>query len=104
MGRPKQFTREEVLKKAIPVFWNHGYADASLHDLEQATGVNKSGLYSEFKDKQDLFLACLRYYMENLGATAILSAQPLGWHNIEQLAKLKLECHHGQKGCFGINS
>ena len=54
MGRPKNFNREGVLEKALPVFWRRGFADASLHELELATGVNKSGLYSEFKDKEDL--------------------------------------------------
>jgi hypothetical protein len=29
-------------------------------------GVNKSGLYSEFKDKEDLFMQSLRYYLESL--------------------------------------
>jgi hypothetical protein len=41
MGRPKNFSREEVLEKAMPVFWKHGFADTSLQDLEQATGVNQ---------------------------------------------------------------
>jgi hypothetical protein len=49
MGRRKNFTREAVLEKALPVFWRVGFAEASLHELEQATGVNKSGLYAEFK-------------------------------------------------------
>ena len=51
MGRPKNFSREEVLEKAMPVFWKHGFADTSLQELERATGVNKSGLYTEFRDK-----------------------------------------------------
>ena len=61
MGRPKGFSREEVLEKAMPIFWAHGFADTTLRDLEQATGVNKSGLYMEFCDKEDLFFffACL---------------------------------------------
>ncbi len=53
MGRPKGFNREEVLEKAMSVFWRHGFADTSLQDLERATGVNKSGLYTEFRDKED---------------------------------------------------
>jgi AcrR family transcriptional regulator len=57
MGRPKKFNRQGVLEKALPVFWRCGLADASLHELEIATGVNKSGLYSEFKDKEDLFIS-----------------------------------------------
>ena len=62
MGRPKNFTRDAVLEKALPVFWRRGFADASLHELEQATWVNKSGLYAEFKDKEDLFVQSLRCY------------------------------------------
>jgi TetR/AcrR family transcriptional regulator, copper-responsive repressor len=30
MGRPKNFSREEVLEKAMPVFWTHGFSDTSL--------------------------------------------------------------------------
>src|ERR1700737_5253158 len=64
MGRPKNFTRDAVLEKALPVFWRRGFADTSLQELEKTTGVNKSGLYAEFKDKEDLFVQSLRYYLE----------------------------------------
>src|SRR5258708_5098930 len=30
--------------------WTHGFSDTSLQDLEPATGVNESGLYTEFRD------------------------------------------------------
>src|SRR5258708_12255406 len=60
MGRRKLFTREDVLDKAIPIFWEHGLAETSVQDLEQATGVRKSGLYTEFKNKEDLFVEGLR--------------------------------------------
>jgi TetR/AcrR family transcriptional regulator, copper-responsive repressor len=39
MRRPKKFSREEVLKKAMPVFWTRGFSDTSLQDLERVTGV-----------------------------------------------------------------
>src|SRR6266446_3346573 len=45
MGRPKNFNRKGVLDRAIPVFWKHGFANTTLQHLEEATGVNKSGLY-----------------------------------------------------------
>ena len=104
MGRPKNFSREEVLEKAMPVFWKHGFADASLQDLERATGVNKSGLYSEFKGKEDLFLACLRHYLERQGKRGFLTKEPLGWKNIEAFLK-NGPLNKGEKqGCFAINS
>src|SRR5271156_3920974 len=64
MGRRKLFTREAVLNKTIPVFWKHGLAETSVQDLEQATGVRKSGLYAEFKDKEEMFVASMRQYFE----------------------------------------
>src|ERR1700733_5824403 len=80
MGRPKNFSREEVLEKAMPVFWKHGFADTSLQDLERATGGNKSGLYTEFRDKEDLFVACLCHYLETQEKRWLLTKEPLGWN------------------------
>lgn len=99
MGRTKGFERSEVLSKAIQVFWKKGYADTSLSDLEKATGVNKSGLYAEFKDKDDLFVASLKHYGEQHPVEGILTAEPLGWNNIEKFLKMGMVCA-GQKGCF----
>jgi AcrR family transcriptional regulator len=104
MGRPKKFNREGVLEKALPVFWRRGFADASLHELEQATGVNKSGLYAEFEDKEDLFVQSLRYYLENLEKKGLLTAEPLGWDNIERFLKVGPCSMEGQKGCFAVSS
>ena len=104
MGRPKNFSRETVLEKALPVFWKHGFADTSLQDLEKATGVNKSGLYAEFADKGDLYLESLRYYLRKRQKEELLTASPLGWNNIERFLKLAPCSLEGQKGCFSINS
>jgi AcrR family transcriptional regulator len=104
MGRPKNFSREEVLEKAMPVFWKHGFADTTLQDLERATGVNKSGLYTEFRDKEDLFLACLRRYLEHQGKRGLLTKEPLGWKNIETFLKSGPLNKGEKQGCFAINS
>src|SRR6201990_2967059 len=104
MGRPKNFSREEVLEKAMPVFWKHGFADTSLQDLERATGVNKSGLYTEFRDKEDLFVACLRHYLESQGKRRFLTREPLGWKNVESFLKSGPLNKGEQQGCFSVNS
>ena len=103
MGRRKLFTREDVLNKTIPVFWKHGLAETSVQDLEQATGVRNSGLYAEFKDKEDLFVASMRQYFDMLTARGALTKHPLGWNNVEGFLKV---CYGswGQKGCFSVNS
>lgn len=103
MGRPKCFDRNEVLDAAIQLFWKKGFADTSLSDLEKATGVNKSGLYSEFKDKEDIFLESVKHYRDKSSVIAILQKEPLGWENIETLFRAAGSCK-GQKGCFIANT
>jgi AcrR family transcriptional regulator len=104
MGRPKNFSREGVLEKALPVFWKYGFADTSLQELEKATGVNKSGLYAEFADKGDLYLESLRHYSRKRQEDEFLTAKPLGWKNIERFLKLAPCSLEGRKGCFSVNS
>ena len=104
MGRPKSFSREEVLEKAMPVFWTHGFSDTSLQDLERATGVNKSGLYTEFRDKEDLFVACLRHYLKGQENRGLLTKEPLGWKNIETFLKSGPLNKGEKQGCFAVNS
>ena len=104
MGRPKKYDRDDVLKKATKLFWRRGFARTGLQDLEKATDVNKSGLYSEFKSKEDIFLSSLKYYYDNRGSGEILVREPLGWNNIEDFFKLISKGWSGENGCLGINS
>ena len=104
MARPRNFSREGVLERALPVFWKHGFADASLQELEKATGVNKSGLYSEFSGKEELFLESLRFYLDRVAQDRLLMIEPLGWDNIERFLKLAPGNTEGQNGCFAVSS
>lgn len=103
-GRPKNFCRSDILDKALPVFWQNGFASTSLQLLEQATGVNKSGLYSEFESKDELYNECMRHYLSNSTSSEILNRQPLGWQNIEDLIKSPYYGEREQKGCFTVSS
>ena len=104
MGRPKKYERDEVLKNAMRLFWKRGFAHTGLQDLEKATGVNKSGLYAEFKDKDDIFVSSLQYYYDNRGGGKYLVAEPFGWNNIENFLKFTAKGWSGEKGCLNINS
>ena len=104
IGRPKHFSRAQVMEKSIPVFWQHGFASTSLADLEAATGVNRSGLYTEFRDKEDLFLASLGHYIATSGLANILATEPLGWDNVEKYLRMAMGCWSGQKGCFSVSA
>src|ERR1700719_920746 len=104
MGRPKNFSRDGVLEKALPVFWKHGFANTSLQELEKATGVNESGLYAEVANKGGLDLESLRHYLRKRQEEEVLTAKPLGWNNIERFLKLAPCSLEGGKGCFSVNS
>jgi TetR/AcrR family transcriptional repressor of nem operon len=62
----KQFDVDEVLDKAMQVFWHRGYSATSVQDLVRQTGVNRASLYATYSDKHALFLASLRMYADNL--------------------------------------
>lgn len=62
MVRPRNFDENEVLKKAMTLFWAKGYEASSLSDLLQATGLSKSSLYETFGSKHDLFIRAFQLY------------------------------------------
>jgi AcrR family transcriptional regulator len=103
MGRNKCFERDEVIDKALVLFWRKGFADTSLQDIEKATGVNKSGLYNEFSGKDEMYTECLKRFGETSGVTDLLKKEPLGWSNVESFLLSSSLCEI-QKGCFIANS
>jgi TetR/AcrR family transcriptional repressor of nem operon len=65
-GRPRNFSNEEVLQKAMLVFWSKGYDATGLADLEQATGLGRQSLYGAFGDKRTLFGQVVEHYFETV--------------------------------------
>ncbi|GCE29992.1 putative HTH-type transcriptional regulator YezE [Dictyobacter alpinus] len=63
MARPKEFNRDQVLEKAMGLFWEKGYDGSSVEDLVQCTGIGRGSLYDTFGDKHALYLAALDRYM-----------------------------------------
>ena len=47
-------TRQEIIRKAAPLFNQRGYDGTALSDLMQATGLEKGGIYRHFDSKQEL--------------------------------------------------
>lgn len=65
MSRNIEFDREDILDKAMNLFWEKGYQSTSLKDLCETTGLQKGSLYNSFKSKENLFLLCLDKYGRN---------------------------------------
>lgn len=99
MGRHKLFQRDDVLDKALHLFWQKGYLDTSLKDLEKATGVFKPAIYAEFGDKEGLFIACVKHYRECYASKRLLMPEPYGWKNIENFLQSTVPTAE-KPGCF----
>jgi len=58
--RRRQQTREHLLAAAAEVFAERGFHGASLDEVAAVAGFTKGAVYSNFKNKEDLFLALFR--------------------------------------------
>jgi TetR/AcrR family transcriptional repressor of nem operon len=52
--RKGEQTRQEIIRRAAPIFNQKGYDGAALSDLMRATGLQKGGIYRHFESKQEL--------------------------------------------------
>src|SRR5215472_6027335 len=52
--RKGEQTRQEIIRKAAPIFNQRGYDGAAISDLMEATGLEKGGIYRHFDSKQEL--------------------------------------------------
>ena len=68
MAGVKKFDRDEVLGRAMTLFWQHGYAATSIDDLVHAMGINRGSIYATFGNKRSLFLAALERYGREFAA------------------------------------
>ncbi|MFG1888912.1 TetR/AcrR family transcriptional regulator [Micromonospora sp. NPDC049051] len=67
-GRPRAFDRATALRRAMEVFWRHGYEGASMADLTAAMGIRPPSLYATFGSKAALFREAVALYNEIEGA------------------------------------
>jgi len=64
MARTKDFNEEEVLEKALNIFWQKGYNGTSMQDLVDGLGISRSSMYDTYTDKYSLFILALERYRE----------------------------------------
>jgi TetR/AcrR family transcriptional regulator, transcriptional repressor for nem operon len=68
MARTREFDTDAVVEDAMGVFWRKGYAETSIQDLVEATGVGRGSLYAAFGSKDGLYEAALTHYAKQSGA------------------------------------
>jgi TetR/AcrR family transcriptional regulator, transcriptional repressor for nem operon len=110
MARPRSFSTEEAVAAAAAVFWSNGYRDTAISDLEQATGLHRSSLYSAFGTKQAIFGLALRWYLHGFIGPRLAPMERPGADpgDIESffagLAAFFRATGQDRRGCLMINS
>ncbi len=109
MARAKEFNEDQVLDKAIEIFWHKGYNGTSAQDLVNHLGLSRSSLYDTFGDKQKLFARALKKYhdenyikIKEILETATNIKETLSV--IFKLAVVESLEDRITKGCFMVNS
>ncbi len=71
MPRPREFRDNDVLNRAMLLFWQQGFHATGIKQLESVTGLRTSSLYNRFGDKEGLYEAALEHYVETVVARRI---------------------------------
>lgn len=66
MARSKEFEENDVLEKAMKLFWKQGYEKTSMNDLVEQMGIHRRSLYDTFTDKHTLFLKAIDRFAERI--------------------------------------
>jgi AcrR family transcriptional regulator len=66
MTTPEVSLREQILVTAKGLFIQQGYHGLAMREISDALGVSKAALYYHFKDKEELFLAILSSYLNEI--------------------------------------
>jgi AcrR family transcriptional regulator len=94
----------------VHLFWKEGAATTGIGDVVAATGVSRSSLYSTFGDKQQLYLAALRRYVEEQSRPVFtrLADDGRGLAAIgeffDQLIEARCSGEHARWGCMVSNA
>ena len=105
MARTKDFDEQEVLAKAVEIFWRKGYNGTSMQDLVDGLGISRSSLYDTYSDKHTLYLKALEKYRSNASSAmcGIVSNTLSAKDAIRKLLEYTT-ADEEQKGCFLVNS
>lgn len=109
MARPRKFNEQEVLQKAVDLFWAKGYNGTSIQDLVNHLGINRASLYDTFGGKQSLYETALQQYkadswkMTRKLIDSGLSAKEIVRNILDQAVA---DCQNDplRKGCFVVNT
>jgi TetR/AcrR family transcriptional repressor of nem operon len=109
MTRTKQFDERQALVAAMLVFWEKGYEGTSIHDLEQAMGLNRTSIYNAFGNKRAIFERVMACYKESVMSAlfAELENAPTVKQGVRRMLNGALDMHFDEDnpgGCLVVLS
>ena len=108
MARKKAYIEEEVIDKAMRLFWRNGYESTSMQMLEKEMGINKFSIYSSFGSKHGVFLESLKSYKKKVNS--IFDKFQNSNNGVDDIKNFFYDsvnfCHQegNQKGCLLTNT
>jgi len=75
VGRPRKFDRDDVVLKAMHVFWRNGFTQTSIDDLVAGTNVRAQSLYNAFGNKREIFVQALNLYLSTITQAALAQSE-----------------------------
>lgn len=108
-GRPREFDRDEALRKALALFWRRGYEGVSMADLVTELGLASARIYAAFGSKEALFREAVELYDREEGGFAdrALREEPSILSAFERMLREAIELYardgHPQ-GCFVVSA
>lgn len=108
MARKKQYNEQEVVEKAMLLFWKNGYETTSMQMLEKEMGINKFSIYSSFGNKHGLFLESLKQYKSKIHT--VLDSFKKGTNGVADIKQFFYDSvssnfkNDNLKGCFLTNT
>ena len=98
--------RQSIITAAKHLLVDQGYHGLSMREIAEAVGVSKAALYYHFHDKEQLLLAILEAYLDEIEelVTAIHARTPDSRQRIELLIKSILEQPADQRAIIRLAS
>ena len=60
--KTKDNTKNQILDAALKVFVKSGYAETTMNDIVEKSGLSKGAIYHYYSSKKDLFLSLIDYW------------------------------------------
>lgn len=103
-----KFNEQEILEKAMLLFWKYGFQHCSMAILKKELGLSASSIYHAWGNKEGLFKKAVEQYGQKVTRllTKKLQQEEDGYQSIVNLFQFVIDFHTTQNnwGCLNTNT